>query len=238
MKKITIHQPQYIPWTAYFDKILNSDTFILLDNVQFQKNGLQNRNQIKTPQGKLWLTLPVNHSLGQLISDVVISDTKIKEKHLRSFTMNYSKSKYFGDIFEIVESSLGTGSNSLSDISIDLIKKILDYLGYNGEIILSSDLSVSTKASELILDICKTVGAGKYISGMGGLNYLMRKDFEAAGIEVIFQKFKLDEHKQCFPKIEFISDLSIIDLLFNVGSESRNLIDQSSSSYLNWDDLT
>lgn len=73
---------------------------------------------------------------------------------------------------------------------------------------------------------------------MGGLNYLMRKDFEAAGIEVIFQKFKLDEHKQCFPKIEFISDLSIIDLLFNVGSESRNLIDQSSSSYLNWDDLT
>ena len=73
MRKVSIHQPQYIPWPAYFDKIFQSNVFVFLDDVQFQKNGLQNRNQIKTPQGKTWLTLPINHSFGQLINEVNIS---------------------------------------------------------------------------------------------------------------------------------------------------------------------
>jgi len=238
MKKIAIHQPQYIPWTAYFEKVLNSDVFILLDDVQFQKNGLQNRNQIKTPQGKLWLTLPIKHSLGQLINNVVISNVKSKEKHLRSLKMNYSKSKYFDEVFEIISSSLELESDSLCDISIDFIKNVLIYLGYKGEIILSSDLSVTSKANDLVLDLCRAVGAEKYLSGTGGLNYLVRDDFDAAEIKVVFQNFKLDEYKQCFPKTEFIPDLSILDLLFNVGAESRSLIDHFSKEYLNWDDFT
>jgi hypothetical protein len=232
MCRVAIHQPQYIPWAAYFDKILQSDIFIFLDDVHFQKNGLQNRNQIKTPQGKAWLTLPVKHSFGELINEVEISNTKSKEKHLRSLKMNYARAPYFSEVYGIVSSVLERESDYISSISIELIRKILDYLGYRGEIILSSDLDVQGKASGLILDLCVAVEAKQYLSGIGGKNYLVREDFDKSSIDVEFQKFCLPEYEQCFPKVGFIPDLSILDLLFNEGKRSKDIIKLGAQVYL------
>ena len=237
MRKVTIHQPQYIPWPAYFDKILQSDIFVLLDDVQFQKNGLQNRNQIKTPQGKTWLTLPIKHSFGQLINKVEIDNTKSKIKHLRSLKMNYANAPYFSEVYEMVSSVMDEESDFISYISIELIKKILVYLGYKGKIILSSDFTIKSTGSDLVLDLCKAVGAEQYLSGSGGVAYLVREDFEQAGIEVKFQQFYLPKYKQCFPKVDFISDLSILDLLFNKGVEARYIMQLGKQSYLDWDEL-
>ena len=234
MRKVTIHQPQYIPWPAYFDKILQSDVFVLLDDVQFQKNGLQNRNQIKTPQGKAWLTLPIKHSFGQLINEVEIANTKSKIKHSRSLQMNYTNTPYFSEVYEMVSSVLNEENNLLSCVSIELIKKTLSYLGYKGEIILSSDFAIKSKGSDLILDLCMAVEAEQYLSGLGGRGYLVQDDFERASIEVKFQQFHLPEYKQCFPKVEFIPDLSILDLLFNEGVGSINVMKSGMQSYLNW----
>jgi len=237
MRKVSIHQPQYIPWPAYFDKILQSDIFVILDDVQFQKNGLQNRNQIKTPQGKAWLTLPVKHSFGQQINKVEIDNTKSKIKHLNSLKMNYSKASCFSDLYGIVSSVLDQQNNLISSISIELIKKILSYLDYKGEIVLSSDFAIKSKNSDLILDLCLAVDAEQYLSGSGGQDYLVKKDFEQAGIKVKFQQFHLPKYKQCFPKVGYISDLSILDLLFNEGKNARYIMQLAEQSYLDWDKL-
>lgn len=237
MQKVAIHQPQYMPWPAYFDKILQSDAFIFLDNVQFQKNGLQNRNEIKTPQGKAWLTLPIKHSFGQAIKDVEIDTQKSKVKHLRSLKMNYAGADCFSEIFEIISPILEGDSNNLCEISIGIIKEILKYLDYKGEILYSSNFSVTSKANDLVLDLCRLVEAEEYLSGTGGLGYLVREDFDQAKIDVKFQKFQLSEYKQCFPKVDFIPDLSILDLLFNKGKDSKDMMSVGSKQYLSWDEI-
>ena len=235
---ISIHQPQYIPWPAYFDKILQSDIFVLLDNVQFQKNGLQNRNQIKTPQGRAWLTLPIKHSFGQLINKVEIDNKESKLKHLRSLKMNYARSPYFSEINKITSSVLEGDSNLISSISIELIKKILNYLGYKGEIILSSDLKVENTGSDMIIDICKILEAEQYLSGIGGKNYLIQEDFMRSGIDIKFQQFELLKYNQQFHKASYIADLSILDLLFNEGPEAKRIMQICKQPYLSWDELS
>ncbi|MBU1996568.1 MAG: WbqC family protein, partial [Candidatus Omnitrophica bacterium] len=101
---VSIHQPQYLPWLGYFDKIIRSDVFVLLDNVQFKKNDWQNRNKIKTSQGAQWITVPIIHDFGQSISDTQTNNTvNWKEEHLKTLTINYSKSKYFKKYISLFE---------------------------------------------------------------------------------------------------------------------------------------
>jgi len=97
---ITIHQSQYLPWLPYFDKVLRSNIFVILDDVQFQKNGVQNRNQIKTPNGVVWLTVPVRQKFGQLIREVEIADSKFVNKHLNAIKTSYGKAPFFKAMFE------------------------------------------------------------------------------------------------------------------------------------------
>ena len=230
MCKVAIHQPQYIPWPAYFDKILKSDVFIFLDDVQFQKNGL------KTPQGKSWMTLPVKHSFGQLINEVEIDSDKSKIKNLRSLQMNYASAPFFSEVYEIISSVMSEKNNSICTISIELIKNILSYFDYKGEVILSRDIPTNSKGSNMILDLCLAVEAEQYLSGLGGLDYLVQRDFDQAGIEVKFQQFNLPEYRQNFPKLGFIANLSILDLLFNEGKRSKEIIMSGRGDYLSWDE--
>ena len=236
MIKATIHQPQYIPWPSYFDKILQSDIFVFLDDVQFQKNGLQNRNKIKTPQGAGWLTIPIKHSFGQLINEVEIDNNESKIKHLRSIQMNYKKAPYYSEIYELILSVLSKDNKFISNISMELIVKILSYMGYKGEIVNSSDFGIQSKGSKMILDLCNILDVDKYLSGIGGLNYLVREDFIKSGIEVQFQEFSLPAYNQCFNNVGFIPDLSILDLLFNEGAESVNIMKLGKKPYLSWDE--
>lgn len=224
MKTVAIHQPQYIPWVPYFDKILRSDVFVFLDNVQFQNNGLQNRNMIKGPQGAQWLTLPVKHSFGQLISETKIDGDKARQKHLKTMEMNYKKAPYYEEIFDIISKALNNANDNLSDINCNLVEKILDYLDYRGETHRNSELGVEGKGSELILNICKKTGADIYLSGQGGKNYLDMGAFEKSGIKLEFQTYANREYGQCFPKAGFCPNLSIVDLLFNEGKNSLALI--------------
>ena len=224
--KISIHQPQYIPWLPYFLKIDSSDQFIFLDSVDFQKNGIQNRNEIKTGQGKHWLTIPVSHNMGQKIKDTQINNNlNWKKKHWQSLKNCYAKSEFFNDYEIYLESIYSKDWNNLSDLNIEITKKMMEWLGIDVPVCKSSEMDISGTGSDLILDICVKSGATKYISGVGGKNYLNLDSFKSSGIEVIFLENKLPAHyPQLFPKVDFYNDLSAIDIIFNCGSAWKEKI--------------
>lgn len=224
--RVSIHQPQYLPWFPYFQKIISSDIFIFLDTVDFQKNGLQNRNQILTSNGPAWLTVPVKQKLGQKIIDTKINDASgWKKKHIKTLTMNYSKLDYFKqnhtDLFNIYMDA----GDSLADLNILLVKKLLHLMQVNTPTFRSSDLSAGGNSTQLLLNLCIEVGASTYISGIGGKNYLDVDSFTSAGIAVEFVSPILpNSYSHAYSKFGSHTDLSVIDLLFNCGESWRNYI--------------
>lgn len=225
-RTVTIHQPSYLPWVPYFDKILRSDLFVFLDDVQFQKNGMQNRNQVKTPAGAVWLTVPVTHSFGQTIRDTKIADARALVKHVKTLKMNYAKSSHCDEVTALLEPHLTASWDNLADLNCAITEAILGYLGYKGDIVRSSELKAGGTGSDLVLDICRKCGADVYLSGAGGKNYMVLEDFEKAGIEVVFQSYSNVEYPQLHPKAGFIADLSVVDALYNCGAETVGVIER------------
>ncbi len=223
---ISIHQPQYIPWLPYFLKIDQSDLFVFLDSVDFQKNGLQNRNEIKTGHGRRWLTIPINHKSGQKISETTMSFTlNWKRKHFQTLRSCYGKSKFFKFYEPYFESLYNQEWQNLADFNIELTLKMMEWLGIDTPTLNSSDMGIKSVASELVLEICRVNGATKYLTGSGGKNYLALDDFASAGIEVEFIKNQLPIfYEQLFPNLGFQNDLSAIDLIFNCGENWRDKV--------------
>ena len=222
---ISIHQPQYLPWDNFFKKIKKSDCFIFLDNVEFQKNGLQNRNQIKTSNGPIWLTVPIKQKLGQKISDVEIDNSKDwKKKHWKTISENYNKSSYFDNFKENFQNIFLSDWNNLSELNIKIILEILMILNIKTKIYKASDLKVQGRSTELLVNLCKKIKSKTYLSGEGGKNYLDLEKFKEAGIKVIFEKnINQKPYKQNHDKLGFMKNLSIIDNLFNNGKKALEL---------------
>ena len=218
--RVSIHQPQYLPWFPYFQKISASDFFIFLDTVDFQKNGLQNRNKILTSNGPAWLTVPVKHSLGQKIIDTKTNvGSGWKKKHVKTLMMNYGKLEYFKNIHEVLFDSYDEAGDSLSDLNISLTKKFLRFMHINTPTLRSSDLSPSGASTQLLLNLCIQIGATTYISGIGGKNYLDVELFDSAGIAVEFLPPILPRsYPHATSKFGSHTDLSVVDLLFNCGN--------------------
>lgn len=218
MKKVAIHQPQYLPWPGYFNKILQCDIFVFLDDVQYKKNEWQNRNKIKSANGELWLTVPVHYKFGQKINEVEI-DNKIfwRKDHLKSIKVNYQKTKFFKEFYPYVESLLSKEYKKLVEVNVESIKMLMDYLGIKKEIVFSSQLQVEGEKTKRLVNICKKLSCDVYISGIGAKDYLDISEFEKNNIKVVFQNYTVPEYPQMFGK--FIPNLSIIDMIFNVGKE-------------------
>ncbi|MFV1952008.1 MAG: WbqC family protein [Nitrospinota bacterium] len=220
---ITVHQPQYLPWAGYFDKIDQSDVFVILDNVQFKKNEWQNRNRIKTSQAWQWITVPILHSFPEEIRRIRIDNkTEWGRKHLNTLITNYSKTKFFKDYITFFEDIYNREWDYLVDLNMEIIYYLINVLGLKKEIILSSSLQLSKEPTGRLIDICKSIGEDTYLSGQGGQDYMNMDRFREEGIKVIFQNFKLPSYNQLFG--DFVPYLSIIDLLFNHGEESIDII--------------
>lgn len=223
---VSIHQPQYLPWIPYFTKIEQCDLFILLDSVDFQKNGLQNRSQIKTPQGSQWLTVPVQQRFGQKIEEVELArNSPWARKHLAKIDQSYRKAYAFKTYEREINSIFSKDWLKLSELNIYSIQVMLDLLEIDTPIIRSSQMRAIGQSSDLILNLCQEVGATRYISGIGGRNYLKEVDFENAGIEILYKSPTLPEvYPQPFEQFDFIGNLSAIDILFNCGSSWRDYL--------------
>lgn len=225
MKKVAILQSNYIPWKGYFDIISYVDEFVIFDDVQYTKNDWRNRNQIKIQNGLKWLSIPVHYSY-KGIDTQNINETEVKNfdwtiDHLNNIKQAYKKSPYYNEILNIIEPIyLGKLPTNLSKINKIFIDLVCDYLGINTRITNSCDYSKSNDKTIRLLDICIQLGATHYVSGPAAKSYLDESLFLNKGIQVEWFDYKgYTEYPQLHG--DFVHNVSIIDLLFNTGKESK-----------------
>lgn len=230
--RVAIHQPQYWPWPGYIQKIMASDTFIYLDHVQFSKNGFQNRNQIKSATGAQWLSVPVKNEFGESILETKIADPRWAKKHFSSLTASYSKTPGFQRWKkEIEDLLLGNEYKTICEIAIETTEWLLQKLGVQNTRYRSSKFSTSDKQkSSLVSELCERAGAGVYLTGSGGLEYMAREDFEKIRCEVWLQRTIPFEYHQQFGKVGFVPHLSTLDLILNCPDEAGSLLER----HLEW----
>jgi len=208
-----------------FHKIESADLFCYFDIVQYQRKDYNNRNKIKTKNGELWLSVPVeskNH-LEKNVSDILIVQDGWVEKHIKSIELNYKKTLFFNLYFPRLRDILINDSKkTLGQLNLKLLEYFLECLGINTPIVKASDYEFTGKGSALVLDMCVKLNADKYIFGEQGKNYANMKSFIDAGIEVEFQNYKHPSYKQVGR--DFKSYMSIIDLLFNEGDNSLDIL--------------
>ena len=230
-KIVAIHQPNFLPWIGYFHKIANVDKFVYFDNVQLPGGkSFCYRTKILFNNGKdKWLSIPL---LGKSDKSLIM-DTKIdikqnwKYKHLRTLSWNYKTHPFFDEIYEIIESVYKIESQFLIDYNIPLITKISEYLELDTEFICSSKISNDSnlKGLDRIIEINEFCGAKEYLSGngAGSKRYMDERYFTEKDIVLKWQEFEFRKYPQLNSQ-EFIPGLSIIDLLFNCGPQSKNII--------------
>jgi hypothetical protein len=221
--RVAIHQPQYLPWLGYFDKMDQSDVFVLLDDVQYKKNEWQNRNKIRNAKNWHWLTVPVLFKFKQKINEVRINNrNNWRDKHLKSIEVNYSRATYFEKYISFFRETYLKEWEYLVDLNIHFIRYLKDALGIKAELARSSDLGVKGKRTERLVDICGQLGADTYISGAGAKDYLDEEKFKKSGITLEFQDYRHPEYLQAYDGFE--PHMSVIDLLFCHGRDSLNII--------------
>lgn len=224
MTTVAIHQPQYLPWVPYFDKADSCDLFVYLDNVQFQRRGVQNRNQIKTVNGAHFLTVPVKAKRDTKIMDVRIANQEWQRKHVLTIQHSYAHAP-FSEWFEqglrpIIEQPW----EYLADLNIAVTEWLFGCLGITCRRIRSSELAIRGAKDDLIMNICQAVGASVYISGQGAKSYQDADKFQARGIELRYQAYQNPRYPQCFSESGFLCDLSALDLVLNLGQQARQVM--------------
>ncbi len=229
MKKVAIVQSNYIPWKGYFDMIASVDEFILYDDVQFTKNDWRNRNKIKTPRGVAWLTIPVRHRFGQLIQETTVSDPAWVQQHWRSLLQNYAKALYFREYAPLFENLYReiAGEQYLSAINYRFLREICAILGIRTSITWSRDYCLVDGKTERLVDLCRQAGAGEYLSGPAAKDYIQEKLFSDADITLAYMDYSgYPDYRQLYPPFEH--RVSIIDLIFNEGSNAINFMKKGS----------
>ncbi len=214
----------YLPWIGFFHKLKGSDQFVILDSVKYSRNNFFNRNRVKTPRGSAWLTVPIRRTDLNIAMEKVRIDNSSgwREKHMNIMTANYQNAPFYDYCSKMLFEPLNQEWESLVDLNIAFLKDISQLLRINRVTYRSSQLDVKGTRTALIVDICKTLGADTYLSGLGAREYLEEDKLAKAGISLVYQTF----HHPVYPQLHgpFLKNLSIVDLIFNCGPGSPTLI--------------
>ncbi len=221
---VSVHQPQYLPWLGYFDKIDRADIFVLLDTVQFKKNEWQNRNRIKTVQGIQWITVPVLYHFPQLIQEVEINNReKWQHKQRQTILSNYRKAPFWAMLEPFFEEIYSADWDTIAGLNIHVVKRLAAILGIETPFFVASDMDAFPEdPDERLIAITRHFGADAYLAGSGGYDYMDLEKYRESGVDVIFQGFRHPVYRQLYGNFEPF--LSVIDLIFNHGKESLNII--------------
>ena len=212
----TIHQPDFMPWIGYFDKIKSSELLIYLDDVQFSRRGWTHRDKIKVLDKFVWLTVPIEkkNNYHQSIKELKIKDNLALYKiHLDIIKNAYRKSKNFDQVFPSLEKIYKKNFNFLIDLNIEIIDLFCDFLEIKKKTFFSSQYNISTKSTERLIDLLEINNSKKYLTGEPSKSYIDTDIFKNKGIEIIWHN--LDE-KEYIKKYErFDRNLSTLDFLMN-----------------------
>ncbi|TXB67268.1 WbqC family protein [Vicingus serpentipes] len=232
---VSAHQPHYLPWCGYINKMLLSDKFVVMDNMHFTSYHYLNRNRIIQNDRILKLSLPVKNKnkSSLLIKDVELDYSHSYrgcKKHMKSIIHNYSKCKGFDEFFPLLQGVMKYKHKWLLDIDFAIINLIKDYLNINTETYLASELDIrGKKEDELFLSLLERTSSSHILLGLGAsLNYINTDKIVKNGGNIVYQKFDHPVYSQ--NSEDFIKGVSIIDLLLNNTREkSINLINASGS---------
>ena len=226
MKKVAILQSNYIPWKGYFDLIAAVDEFILYDDMQFTRRDWRNRNQIKTPQGLQWLTVPVKvkGKYLQKIRETEIDPTNWATDHWKALTQNYQRAKCFNEIAAWLRPLyLEQSWLNISQLNRQLLEAVCRYLEISTVIRNSWDYTLVDGKSERLADLCQQAGATLYLTGPSAKNYLDEAVFANLGMHVQwFDYAGYTEYPQLWGPFEH--GVTMLDLLFNCGADSRQYL--------------
>lgn len=230
MNTLVILQPSYLPWLGYFDQIARADTFVFYDDVQYTRRDWRNRNKIKNSSSQeQLLTIPVETKgrYNAPINEIPIKEnTPWREEHLKAIQFNYSKSPHFKKYFPILQEIISTPSSNLADYTIKTTIALTELLGIETKFLRSSEIDITySDPTDHLIQICKKLEATNYLTGAAAQNYLDESAFSKHCVTLEYQNYDHPQYTQLWP--EFISHLSIVDLILNEGPNSLKILSQN-----------
>jgi hypothetical protein len=227
--KLAVHQPHYLPWLGYLAKWAAADLFVFLDTVQYEKNGWQNRNRIRTADGAHWLTVPVHAHLGTPITEVTVDTTQPwRARHLRAIEHAYARAAHLAAHHGTLRALLDIDWTQLARLAVASAEWLARAVGITTPARLASALRVDgDDATGRLVEICKAVGADTYLAGGHGARYMDGARFREAGITVLYQHYEHPVYPQQHG--EFVPFLSAVDLLLTHGDESLPILRRGDS---------
>ena len=223
--RVAIHQPEYLGYLGFYNKMMNADAWIVLDNVQLAKRDFVRRNRIRGSNGPMWLSIPVitKGRYYQLIQEVEVDNTQSwRKSHWKSIQYQYQRAPYFEQYAEQLASIYESEWRLLADLNIAVIKTMTRLLGVERPTYVASQLGVSGNSSQLLADLTQAIGGDVYLSGPMGRDYLDESLFRERGLQIEYNDFTHPVYRQA--QGEFVPYLAAIDLLFNYGPASRYVI--------------
>lgn len=221
--KIAIHQPNYIPWIGFFDKLDQVDKFVLLDTAYHSTSGFLNRNKIKTPQGEFMLTVPLKNKNIPINEIQIANNSNWQISQWKTIEANYKKCPYWSDYGDGFEQIYRNKWEKIATLNIALIEHIKLLLNITTELFLESDFQIDFgNKNARNVNITSYLDGNVYLSGTGAQVYNNRSEFEAQQIQLVYQNFKHPVYPQRWG--DFQPNLSIIDMLFNCGPETIHII--------------
>ena len=221
--KLAAHQPQYLPWLGFFDKMDRADHFVLLDTVQYKKNEWQNRNRIRIREGWQWLTVPVRYHHPMTIREVRIDATSPwRRKHIEALRTHYGRARQ-PRLYDGLEELLHQPIDDLATLNSRGVGLLAGLLGVRTPMTTASALDdLPEGADQRLIALCRRFGCATYIAGAGGQSYMDPAAWQEAGITVEFQDF----HHPVYPQTHagFEPNLSAVDLLFNHGAGAIGML--------------
>ena len=225
---LAAHQPSYLPWLGYLDKMAKADVFVVMDDLQYEAQNFQNRNRIKRNDGAGWLTVPLERGA----QTDRICDKRIRNqpgsrehwarKHWTAIQIHYRRAPYFDHYADELEAMYAARWERLVDLDLHVLGLARRWLDIKVPCLKSSSLELVGHKTDRIIDMCRKVGARVYLSGRGGsTSYLDVEALRRAGISVAWQTFQHPVYPQRYPALGFVSHLAFLDLLFHCGPASR-----------------
>lgn len=223
---VTGHQPNYLPWLGYFEKIIRSDIFVVMDNVQYSTGSYLNRNKIRIPKGEMWLSVPVKYKDNEDMELRFIEinyDVKWAESHWKSICFNYKKTPFFEKYYDFFEGYFSTKWGNLVELNMAFINFVLKELDAKTSVVYASNYAeITGRKGDLVLSFCKAFSADLYYSGPSGKNYLNEEDFKSNNIDIYYHNYIHPTYKQRYSG--FSPGMSILDLLMNHGPDCKGIL--------------